>query len=74
MKHEKDVRDGIDCLQVVRIYSFMKEIKLYNYKRASYIVALYVNSETNNFVKEIKHVLRDFIAIFSILFKRFIFS
>ena len=43
------------CLQVVRIYSFMKEIKVYI--RASYIVFLFVKTENNNFIKEIKHVL-----------------
>ena len=60
MKYEWDVSDMIDCLQVVRIYSFMKEIKLY--KRASYIDFLVVKSETNNFMKEIKHVLCAFIT------------
>ena len=35
----------IGCLRVVRIYSFMKEIKLYI--RASYIVFLFVKSKTN---------------------------
>ena len=38
----------------------MKEIKLY--KPASYIVVLFVKSETNNFIKEIKHILRSFIV------------
>ena len=59
MKHENDVSDLIGCLQVVRIYSFTKEIKFYT--RASYIVFLFVKSE-NNFIKQIKYVLRDFIA------------
>ena len=38
----------------MRIYSFMKEIKLYI--RASYIVFFFVKTENNNFIKEIKHV------------------
>ena len=46
------------CLQVVRIYSFVKEIKLYI--RASYIFFLFVKTENNNFIKKIKHVLRPF--------------
>ena len=46
------------CLQVVRIYSFMKEIRLY--KPASCIVILFVKTENNNFLKEIKNVLRAF--------------
>ena len=57
MKHENDVGDTIGCLEVVRIYSFRKEIKL-----ASYIAFLFVKSETNNFIKEIKHILRAFIV------------
>ena len=44
-KHENDVNDMIGWLQVVRIYSFMKEIKVYI--RASYIVFLFVKSENN---------------------------
>ena len=40
MKHENDLRALIDGLQVVRIYSFIKEIKLF--KRTSYIVFLFV--------------------------------
>ena len=35
MKHENDVRKMVGCLKVIRIYSFMKEIKVY--PRASYI-------------------------------------
>ena len=50
----------VGCLQVVRIYSFMKEIKVYI--RASYIVFLFVNNENNNFIKEIKHVVHAFIT------------
>ena len=59
MKHKNDVRNMVCCFQVVRIYSFMKEIKVY--LSASYIVFLFVKTE-NNFIKEIKHVLRAFIA------------
>ena len=51
MKHENDVSDIIDCLQVDKIYSVIKEIELY--KRALYIVFLFLKSETNNFIKEI---------------------
>ena len=39
VKHKNEVSDMIGCLQVVRIYSFMKEIK--SYVRASYIVFLF---------------------------------
>ena len=46
-------------LQVVKIYSFMKEIKVS--LRASYIIFLFVKTK-NNFIKEVKHVLRAFIA------------
>ena len=48
MKHENDVSNAVDCLQVVRIYSFMKKIKVYI--RASYIVFLFVKTENNNFI------------------------
>ena len=50
----------VGCLQVVRIYSLMKEIKVYI--RALYIVFLVVKTENNNFKKEIKYVLRAFIT------------
>ena len=49
MEHEND-----------RICSFVKEIKLYI--RVLYIVFLFVKSENNNFLKEIKHFVRAFIA------------
>ena len=49
MKHKNDASNLIGYLQVVRIYSFMKEIKLYIL--ASYIVLLFVKMETNNFIK-----------------------
>ena len=49
----------VGCLQVVKIYSFMKEIKVYI--RASYIGFLFVKIE-NNSKKEIKHVLCAFIT------------
>ena len=60
MKHENDVCNMVGRLQVVRIYSFMKEIKVYI--SALYIVFLFVKTENNNFLKEIKHVLPAFIA------------
>ena len=58
MKQENDVNNMVGCLQVVRIYSFMKEIKLYI--RALFIVFPFVKME-NNFIKEKKHVLCSFI-------------
>ena len=59
MKHEIGESNIAGCLQVLRIYSFMKEITVYI--RASYIVFLFVKTK-NNFIKEIKHVLRAFMA------------
>ena len=59
MKHENGVSNVAGCLHVVRIYSFMKEIKVYTH--ASYIVSLFVKTENNNFIKEIKHALRALI-------------
>ena len=47
------------CLQVVRIYSFKKEIKVFI--SASYFVFLIVKKENNSFIKEIKHILRTFL-------------
>ena len=38
MKHENDGSDVVGCHQVVRIYNFMKEVKVY--MRTSYIVFL----------------------------------
>ena len=52
MKHENDVTHIIGSLQVVKTYSFMKEIELY--LRALCVVFLSVKLE-NNFKKEIKH-------------------
>ena len=52
MKHENDVTHIIGSLQVVKTYSFMKEIELY--LRALCVVFLFVKLE-NNFIKEIKH-------------------
>ena len=50
-------------LQIVRIYSFMKEIKMYI--RPLYIVFLFVESE-NNFIKAKKqNIYLDFIALWS---------
>ena len=43
MKHEYDVSDVICCLQVVRIFGFMKEINLYT--RALYVVFFLAKSE-----------------------------
>ena len=61
VKHENDMGNMVDCLQVKRIiYSFMKETKVYI--RASYIVFLFVKTENNNFKKEIKHVFRALIV------------
>ena len=51
IKHENDVKNMVGCLQVVRIYSFMKEIKLYIHD--SYIVFLFVKSGNDN-VKRIR--------------------
>ena len=42
MKHENDVSSMIGCLQVARIYNFIKEIKDLEYIRASYIIFLIV--------------------------------
>ena len=52
LKHENDVSNMAGYLQVVRIYSFMKEIKVYI--RASYIFFLFVKTESIIFIKEIK--------------------
>ena len=60
MKHENDVSNVVSCLQVVKIYSFMKEIKVYI--RALHIVFLFFKKKNNNFIKEIKHVVRASIA------------
>ena len=40
MKHENDVSNMFGCLQVVKIYSFMKEMKVYIH--ASYIAFVLV--------------------------------
>ena len=60
LKHENEASGMIGCFQVVRIYSFMKKIKLYI--QASHIVFLFVRSENNDFVKETKHVLHAITA------------
>ena len=61
MKHENDVSNMVDCLQVVKIYSFMKEIKIYI--KISNIVFLFVKTENNISINQIKHAsLRAFIA------------
>ena len=46
MKHENDVSNMVGSLQVVRIYSFMKETKVYI--NASFIVFLFVKKENDN--------------------------
>ena len=61
MKDENDVSYIIVCLQVVEMYSLMKEIELYI--RSSYIVFLFVKSESNIFIEEIKHNLCAFISL-----------
>mgnify|MGYP001794487453 CR=1 FL=1 len=60
MKHKNDLSDITVSLQIVRIYGFVKDIKLY--KRALYIVFLFVMSKNTNIVKEIKLVLRASLA------------
>ena len=59
VKHENDFSDMFGCLQVVRIYSFMKEVKLFIC--ALYTIFFLVKSE-NNFIEEVKHVLHASIA------------
>ena len=54
MKHENGVEYMIGCNQGVRIYSFMKEIKLYI--RALCIVFYFLKSDNNKFTKEIEYV------------------
>ena len=60
MKHWNDISNIVCFLQVVKIYSFMRQIKLH--KRASCIVFLFVKAKNNDFIKETKHVLRAFIV------------
>ena len=60
MKHEYDVSDMVGCVQVVRIYSYMKEIKLDTC--AMYVVFFFVKTENNFIKKQIIHVLRGFIV------------
>ena len=52
----------VGYLQVVRIYSFMKKIKVYI--RTSYIIFLFIIKMENNYnlIKEIKHVVHAFVA------------
>ena len=61
IKHENDVRNMVSCLQLqmVRIYSVMKEAKL---TRASYIVFLIVKLKNNKCIKEIKHAFLAFMV------------
>ena len=60
MKYENDVSNMDGCFLVVRISVFFKEIKVYIH--ASYIVFLFLKTKNNNFIKEIRHVFRVFIA------------
>ena len=48
MKHKNDASNTSGCFQVVKIYTFMKEMKLYICTLS--IVFLFVKSE-NNFIK-----------------------
>ena len=57
MKHENDMSNMVGFLKVVRLYSFLKEIKL------STNVFLLGKLETTNFIKEIKHVLCAIISL-----------
>ena len=52
MKYKNDVSKMVGCLQVVRIYNFMKVIKLYT--RTLYIVFFFVKTDNNNFYKRNK--------------------
>ena len=47
MMHKNDVNNIVGRFQAVRIYSFMKEFKVYIH--ASYIVFLLVTKEINKF-------------------------
>mgnify|MGYP001799823832 CR=1 FL=1 len=51
MKHENDISDTIGFLQVVRIYSFIKEKNKVYIPRYEYIVFLFVKTE-NNFIRK----------------------
>ena len=66
MKHENDVSNTVGCVQVVRIYSFTKEIKLY-IQGLHYRLSFCQVGKLKNFLKEIKHVLPAFIAWWSCL-------
>ena len=57
MKHGNDMTEMIICLQVVKSYSFTKGMKLY------ILVFLLVKSENNDFIKEIKQVLRGWLRL-----------
>ena len=62
LKHENDVSNMFGSVSKLWEfnYCFMKEIKVYIH--ASYIFFRFVKMGNNNFTKEIKHVLRVFIA------------
>ena len=47
MKNENDVSNMVGCLQVVRIYCFLKGINVH--MRASYIVFLFVKDGNQQF-------------------------
>ena len=59
IKCVNDVSNMVGSLQVVRIYSFIIEIK--GPTCASYIIFPFVKTE-NNFIKEMKNVLRVFLV------------
>ena len=54
MKHENGVSNMVGCLQVVKIYSFMKNIEVY--KRASYIALLFVKTKNNCVQRRRTHI------------------
>ena len=60
-KYENDVSDIIGWFQIVRIYSFTKEINIY--KHALCVIILVVKLENNYSLTEIKHVFCIFIAL-----------
>ena len=48
MEHKNDESNMVACLQIVRSYSFIKEVKLY--VRVSNFVFLFVKSKINSFI------------------------
>ena len=62
MKHGNDVSNMVYSVSKLwEVTVSWKKLK-YTYIRALYIVFLFVKTENNNFVKEIKHVIHSFIA------------